>query len=1037
MKRRLTSAGLTLAVTASMLALLAAPALADHPTDAFTTATPGEPVITSGGEGAEWELLDTFLTGNTHSDLDFFTQGGEFFVSVGTINVGPNAGGQTILQLTEEGEVSPSFVASHPSASCVSDPLAALGLQHDVEATPKGDTILNIENPFALRVDTQLLIDATDAPTRCHDGGETGLDALGLLGAPQGGLELLDVSDVTDPTEIGLTSHIGEAHTVNIDPKRPHIAYVVTSDSVGTSLSEESGDFERANESGGLSLDGFEVADMSSCMNVNDRAAFAADASVEEKRERCRPEVFRYQYPSAEIVLGHTNQGRIFGCHELEIYPNDQLTCGSGSAAILFDMAGAFDDNGTPDDFTDDSPRGTPLPCRVRPSTSGPAFTTGAMVTDCVVGEDADGEQIDLSVSGYDEPSLEGVEHVGSAHHMGRESLIGAAQPDYGAAEDVDFDHEAELTHSGNFMITTDERGGGVAPPGATCSPGIDNPTGNGGLHAYAVDRLDTERPVVLDAEGAYDPEASAEEAFDAYARTPEGDKAIFRVEEAIQRGPQASICTAHVFQQIPGQNRIFMGWYSQGTRVVDYTENPDGTFEFSSAGFFIPQNADEWVSHIFKMEENDDGTFTYFGVASDFNLTGGGRNAIDVYKVTLPAPPEPLITGPTPSDRPGDTPSEAPSGAPTGAPTPPPTTPPGGSQTEVDRLSGGSRVDTAVGVSQDAFADGADTVAIARADDYADALSGGPLAAQLEAPLLLTSTDELSAPTAAEIERLGASEAVILGGTDAISPAVERDLQEAGLEVRRVRGPNRFATSVAVMEELPDDDDRVFVAEGFDLDPARGFPDAVSAGPLAAAAADPILLAVTDSLPPETEQALDGIGEAVVMGGPDAISEEVEGDIAAVGASTRRLAGADRYETSRAAYEEAIGEGADPSLLFLATGTDFPDALAAGPAAAVTGGTLLLVDPNDLSSSPSTEQAIRERADQLTRIVLVGGDGAISEEVEADVRALLGSDGGQSDQQMASATQTQPSTDGLLLLGLAVLPVAGLVGRRRQRTRR
>ncbi len=79
------------------------------------------------------------------------------------------------------------------------------------------------------------------------------------------------------------------------------------------------------------------------------------------------------------------------------------------------------------------------------------------------------------------------------------------------------------------------------------------------------------------------------------------------------------------------------MGWYSQGTQVVDYVENPDGTFEFREAGWFIPENANTWVSHVFKVECNDDGTFTYWGATGDFNLGESGHNAIDVYRVTLP----------------------------------------------------------------------------------------------------------------------------------------------------------------------------------------------------------------------------------------------------------------------------------------------------------------------------------------------------------------------------------------------------------------
>jgi hypothetical protein len=97
------------------------------------------------------------------------------------------------------------------------------------------------------------------------------------------------------------------------------------------------------------------------------------------------------------------------------------------------------------------------------------------------------------------------------------------------------------------------------------------------------------------------------------------------------------------VFQQIPGQNRIFMGWYSQGTQVVDFTQNANGTVDFKEAGYFIPENANTWVSHVFKVERNRDGSFNYYGATGDFNIGAGGRNAIDVYKVRLPGPPTPL----------------------------------------------------------------------------------------------------------------------------------------------------------------------------------------------------------------------------------------------------------------------------------------------------------------------------------------------------------------------------------------------------------
>ena len=257
--------------------------------------------------GREWELIETITTGNPHTDLDFFTQGGETYASVGTLAIGPNGGGQTIVQLTEGGEVDPSFVSAHPSASCISDPSAATGLQHDVEATPKGDgDPAQHRQPLRGPQPTpSCSIDATDAPGRCHDQG-----VLGLADAPQGGLEIVDVTDVANPVEIGLTSHIGESHTVNVDPKRPHIAYSSTSDSsrlratptTSTATATRPSDPRERGPGDGdrFDLDGFEVVDFSSCMN------FPAGTTVDAKRAACRPEVYRYRYPTTEMALGHT-----------------------------------------------------------------------------------------------------------------------------------------------------------------------------------------------------------------------------------------------------------------------------------------------------------------------------------------------------------------------------------------------------------------------------------------------------------------------------------------------------------------------------------------------------------------------------------------------------------------------------------------------------------------------------------------------------------------------------------------------------------
>jgi len=627
----------------------------DHAAPAYSP--PSEPLSTAfnaGGDGAEWELLATIPTGNPHSDLDFFTHKGDTFASVGTLGTGPNSGGQNVIRLTEGSQVKPSYVAGHPSASCASGSSSVTALQHDVEATPKGEVFQNSPNPFVVKKDAQLLIDATDAPGRCHDEGTFGV---AQAGAPRGGLEIIDVTDPAKPKELALISHIGNAHTVNVDPKRPHIAFDITQDGMPVGEGGKRGNEIEAGPDQ-FDLDGFEVVDMSSCMN------FAPGTTIEAKRAACRPQVFRYRYDSALVSQSHT-YAAMQSCHESEIYPDDTLACASITATALFDLSGAFDDRGTPNDFTDDKPRGKPLPCRARASTSPAAFTTGAMVIDCVNGE-VGGKPQSLSIPEWlkiGAPSLTGVKWIGTVPHMGFGATQDIAATPYDAKEDVVAAHESEISGSGKFVITSDERGGGTVPVAAGCSPGADNVRGNGGLHFFPVKSFTTSPP------------RNNVEAWKLYGRQPNGDKAIWRAPTRTE--PKATLCTAHVFQQIPGQNRIFMGWYSQGTQVLDFVERPDGTVEFKDAGYFVPENANTWTSAIFRVDQNADGSFTYYGATGDGILPGAGRSAIDVYKVTLPAPPKPA-GAPKP-------------GTPEFKPPPPP--PGGGPEAPCARASGFDRV--------------------------------------------------------------------------------------------------------------------------------------------------------------------------------------------------------------------------------------------------------------------------------------------------------------------------------------------------------
>lgn len=321
-----------------------------------------------------------------------------------------------------------------------------------------------------------------------------------------------------------------------------------------------------------------------------------------------------------------------------------------------------------------------------------------------------------------------------------------------------------------------------------------------------------------------------------------------------------------------------------------------------------------------------------------------------------------------------------------------PPLPPAPAPDAEVRRVAGADRIATAVEVSRAAYADGASTVVLARADLYPDALAGAPLATDHAAPLLLTDPTTLSAPSAAEIARLGATRVLLLGGTAAIDEAVEADLRGRGLQVDRFAGTNRFATAAQIAAALGAVHPAAFVAEGQHGDPERGWPDALAVAPLAAHAGRPILLTTRDTLPPETLAALDtgGTTEVTIVGGTVAVGQDVEAQLTAAGRRTARLAGADRYATAAMIHAAAVAAGMDRAVLWLATGHNFPDALAAGPAVAALGESLMLVHDQDLDASPATADLIDQQRDEIRLVRLLGGEQAISAAVETQIRTAM-----------------------------------------------
>ncbi|HYM84184.1 MAG TPA: cell wall-binding repeat-containing protein [Candidatus Dormibacteraeota bacterium] len=100
--------------------------------------------------------------------------------------------------------------------------------------------------------------------------------------------------------------------------------------------------------------------------------------------------------------------------------------------------------------------------------------------------------------------------------------------------------------------------------------------------------------------------------------------------------------------------------------------------------------------------------------------------------------------------------------------------------------------------------------------------------------------------------------------------------------------------------------------------------------------------------------------------------------------APVTRLAGADRYATA-AAVSAAFAPGVP--AVYVATGRDFPDALAAGPAAARAGAPVLIVDGLAATVPPPIAAELTRL--KPARIVIVGASGVVSDTIAAQLGAF------------------------------------------------
>jgi hypothetical protein len=342
-----------------------------------------------------------------------------------------------------------------------------------------------------------------------------------------------------------------------------------------------------------------------------------------------------------------------------------------------------------------------------------------------------------------------------------------------------------------------------------------------------------------------------------------------------------------------------------------------------------------------------------------------------------------------------------------------------------VERIAGADRLGTAIKVSQSHWATAgakntqgvaAKAVVLSRSDQFADALGGSALAAKVGGPLLLTPTSGLDSAVKAEIQRVlgpgdGAKTVYVLGGTQALSPAVEHALTALNYHVQRVAGQDRFSTAVAIANTITGQGvtpDYVLVATG------EGFADPLSAGAAAGAinahqGKNAVVLLTNDKVMPQATTdylapllartnlnsdrskpanfiELDSIGgQATTALGSHWIPAGYQAG------SFLGLWGTDRYITSYVVARYFFGSA---NSVGLATGMNWADALSGGAEMGTENGPLLLVNPK--SGVPGgAAQWLGQNNGQFNRAEIFGGTVAVPGSVDKVVGGLTAGTGG------------------------------------------
>lgn len=222
--------------------------------------------------------------------------------------------------------------------------------------------------------------------------------------------------------------------------------------------------------------------------------------------------------------------------------------------------------------------------------------------------------------------------------------------------------------------------------------------------------------------------------------------------------------------------------------------------------------------------------------------------------------------------------------------------------------LAGRDRADTAVEISKKGWPNGSSNAVLVNGKDTVSGVVSSPMAAKLNAPILLKYPSYINDATLNELKRLGVKNLTVVGNNGAISDSDLAKIRKIipKININRISGNNPQEVSANIAEILSSDKapENVYVAS------EDAMVDVLSVASKAGSEKNPIIITSKNDMGEKGRTWLKShnIKNVYIVGGVERISEKLKNEIAntvAPGTKILRIAGADRIETNTAVIEK------------------------------------------------------------------------------------------------------------------------------------